>query len=364
LEEDKKKKTKKIRRIIGTIILLILLPFLINQYSRIIAHHYAYKGHFLKAIEIIKYTVKFDKKLFGNKSKAAVEAQEELANYYFYWGDVRTALDYYLDAYNSREEKGYINDYLYSNAASNIAICYVDLHAFKKAEFYNKEAIMISKKQNDRDEMIAEMINLANLYIKTNQIDKAKEQISQLDFILKEKNIQKNSLYPSIIYAKAKYYEKVNNLEMAKKLIEEVLSDMKSLSKENRTRFLSELAKIYQLQGDYDESEKILPELIILGNNGLDCEKAKVLREIAALNIWIKHNKQAKEYLTKSLDLLSKPAYNYSYNVVCDYNYLLMLEPQNQEYLKYFKNYTYYINGITYISIKDIKTQLNSVCNY
>lgn len=365
MEEDKKKTRSKkkliILRITLLLILLLFLPFWINTYSRMIADYYTYKGYFPKAIKVAEYAIKIDNKLFGNESKAAVEAQEELANYYLYWGDAKTALKYYLIANKLREYKNYKSGFKYSYAISNIATCYLDLYDFKKAEFYYKKNLEIDKKQNQKNLELADIVNLIALYIQTNQLGKADEQINQIGLILKEKNIQKNIHYPSIVYAKVKYYEQIGNLQMAKNLIDDILSTEKTLSKGNKTMFLGELAKIYQLQGKFNESERILNELIVKNKNN-DYEKAKVLRKIALFNIKIKNYKLAEDYLKKSLKLKEKRAYKYSYEVACDYNYLLMINPQNKEYIKYFNDYLEYINNS--VSINKINLYLNSSCDY
>lgn len=368
MEEKKKKIISKKFFIYYFIILLVIvltfLPFWINTYFSQVANYFAYKGNVIKAIKIIIYQTKIDKKLFGKTSKPAIDAQEKLADYYRSYGDVRSALPSYLDAYKIRQEKGYINDFGYSHTASGIATCYVDLYDFKKAESYYKESFMISKKQNDKEGMIANMINLANLYIQTNQINKATAQINQLNSILNEKNIKKQYLYLFIIYSKVKYYERIGNYQKAKNLVEDILYAKKLSSKANKTMFLGELAKIYQLERNFGESEKTLNELIILNKKSSNYEIAKILRKIALLNVAIKHNKKAEDYLKKSLELISKPAYRYSHEIVCDYNYLLMLSPQNSDYTSYFKSYINYINSLNFISAKEIKLYLNSACDY
>ena len=363
-------KNKKILMIIVgfyLLIVLIFLPFWINVFFSQVSNYYSHKNNFPKSVETIKYQIKLDQKLFGDKSKATVEAQEKLANRYLLYGDVKKALYYYLDSDKIRKEKKYTNGFWYSYATSSIATCYVDLYDFKKAEFYYKKALEIDKKQNHKEQVIADIINLVNYYIQTNQINKATVQINQLSIILKEKNVEKQYFYPFMIYAQVKYYEKIGNIQRAKILVENILSNKNFSSKQNKTMFLGELAKIYQLQKNFNESEKILNEVVIINGKSSNYEKAKILRKVALLNVATKHDKQAEDYLKKALLLYLKPAFRYSHEVMCNYNYLLMLNPKNIEYIKYFKDfkdYNYYINGLNFVPKKDIKIYLNSACDY
>jgi len=164
-------------------------PKEIFQNSNTIKYIGYYFGETLDYSRCIDY-LKIALKTLPENTEESAEIMNNIGNYYMKNGDFTEAKNYIEKSSEKSKKFGY--NVRYAKTLGDLAQIYLHQKEFEKAEKLLKEDIRISQaEKSDRNTMFAQML-LSKLYIKTNELIKSKEILSNVESYVKDKNYLKS----------------------------------------------------------------------------------------------------------------------------------------------------------------------------
>ena len=164
-------------------------PKEIFQNSNTIKYIGYYFGETLDYSKCIDY-LKIALKTLPENTEESAEIMNNIGNYYMKNGDFTEAKNYIEKSSEKSKKFGY--NVRYAKTLGDLAQIYLHQKEFEKAEKLLKEDIRISQaEKSDRNTMFAQML-LSKLYIKTNELVKSKEILSNVESYVKDKNYLKS----------------------------------------------------------------------------------------------------------------------------------------------------------------------------
>jgi tetratricopeptide (TPR) repeat protein len=405
--------------IVELIILIIFSPFLLNLFLTGLSNYNLNKGKYEKSEKILSKLIYIDKYIYGENSNTYLKIREKLSDIYFLYGDYNKALKILNDNYqirkNNKKNNNLINYFngeyffegfivLYNiNGDYNKALkilnnnyqtrknnkklinyfdgCYLLIRLaglngikgdYAQAEKFLKEAINIDLKLYGINSTLTiyDKLSLIQLYLKENNIKKAKYELNKFNFNT-EKYLNPNEYYFNwYIFTLGEYYLKSGQKDKAIKLYFDTLKiiDNSYPKYVRKDEILRNLGRFYYYIGDYQKAEKTFNEMIDLQIHKFGKDSYKIAdsyMKLAFVNLKLNKIQEALNLVEKALIIRKKHYSPIHPKLYCGIYYkesiLRLKNKDNSISLKYPAN-----SSIIFIkSYKNKNTQnIKDICNF
>jgi serine/threonine protein kinase/tetratricopeptide (TPR) repeat protein len=236
-------------------------PYGLTWLDSVLAECYANMGDIQKAISIYE-----DVLALAKRTKHIVQisgAMTALGMYYQLLGEWDKSLQYLIEALDIAKK---IGEYQFSGVAtSGLGELFMEMKDYEEAEKYFKDAINIYEKAGESSALFLEAYPaLSRLYLKTGEIEKAKELIDKTCEHSKETKSRFVISYTEML--KAMLFREQKNWEQSIEHFEKSLKECKSLNAqkwlvEQFAQYLYEYGLMYLERNAEGDKEKALPLL-------------------------------------------------------------------------------------------------------
>ncbi|MCA1965722.1 MAG: response regulator [Flavobacterium sp.] len=210
----------------------------------------------LKCSESLSYSQQLlEYALKENKYDMAAASYNIIGLNFEEFGDLKKSIQYYNSgvSYAKLAKNDTIENYLYNNIGN---LYYFRLKDSNKGLYYYQKSYELSKKlDTPRDIAFAE-INLADVYLELNELDKGKYYLQLVEKKMNNNDYEMGMSYYSLM---AYYYEMRNDLVNAEKNYLKCVSDFKYQDIEyHKSHQMDIYAMVYRFYKKYNKTEKAL----------------------------------------------------------------------------------------------------------